>query len=178
MIQHCALETPIGRLHVFGREQAIVFIDLGDDPRSAIGRLQRRFRGEQVRETADPACAASALRRYFEGELSALDDLLVDPGGTPFQASVWRALRTIAAGSTLSYGELARRVGTPSAVRAVGAANGANPIPVVIPCHRVIGANGSLVGYGGGIERKDWLLRHEGWRPLAVGRAPEHTRRQ
>ncbi len=167
MIEYATIDTPIGRLNLFAREGAIVFIDLRDDRAAASEHLRRRFSGESIVEAGDPAGAVSALRRYFAGDLSALDALPVDPGGTPFQASVWRALRAIPAGATLSYQQLARRIGAPHAVRAVGAANGANPVPVVIPCHRVIGANGKLVGYGGGIERKDWLLRHEGWRTLA-----------
>ena len=104
----------------------------------------------------------SAFDRYFAGDVRALDALPVDPGGTPFQARVWMALREIAPGETWSYEALAQRVGSPAAMRAVGAANGANPIPLVLPCHRVIGKNGKLVGYGGGMERKVWLLRHEG----------------
>ena len=104
------------------------------------------------------------LRRYFDGELDALDDIAVDPAGTPFQLRVWTALRDVRAGTTTSYSALARHIGTPNAVRAVGAANGANPIPIIIPCHRVIGADGRLVGYGGGLDRKRWLLAHEGVR--------------
>ena len=84
--------------------------------------------------------------------------------GTPFQKRVWEALRTVPAGKTASYAELAVRVGSPAAVRAVGAANGANPVAIVVPCHRIIGSNGTLTGYGGGLERKTWLLRHEGGR--------------
>jgi methylated-DNA-[protein]-cysteine S-methyltransferase len=103
--------------------------------------------------------------RYFGGDLRALDAVPCDPGGTPFQARVWKALRTIPVGTTWSYGALARRIGDPKAVRAVGFANGSNPIAVVIPCHRVIGSNGTLVGYGGGLERKHWLLAHEGALP-------------
>jgi methylated-DNA-[protein]-cysteine S-methyltransferase len=99
---------------------------------------------------------------YFRGALGAVDDLPLATLGTPFQRRVWAALRTIPAGRTVSYGELARRVGRPESVRAVGGANGDNPWPVVVPCHRVIGKDGRLVGYGGGIERKRWLLRHEG----------------
>ena len=105
-----------------------------------------------------------ALDRYFAGDLTAIDALAVNPSGTPFQLRVWSALRDVRAGSTTSYSAVAKRLGTPQAVRAVGAANGANPIPIVIPCHRVIGADGRLVGYGGGLERKRWLLAHEGVR--------------
>jgi len=101
------------------------------------------------------------LTRYFAGETDALDVIDVEMNGTSFQRRVWAALRDVKAGTTVSYGEIARRIGAPSAVRAVGAANGANPVAIVVPCHRVIGGNGSLTGYGGGLERKQWLLRHE-----------------
>ena len=109
----------------------------------------------------DPNGLTTAISNYFEGNLSAIDTLPVETGGTPFQQEVWRALRTIPCGTTTSYGKLAENIGRPTAVRAVGLANGANPVSVVVPCHRVIGANGSLTGYGGGIERKRWLLDHE-----------------
>jgi methylated-DNA-[protein]-cysteine S-methyltransferase len=102
------------------------------------------------------------LKRYFAGELKAIDGLPVETGGTPFQRAVWAALRTVPAGATITYRQLAERVGRPTAIRAAGTSNGANPVSVVIPCHRVIGANGSLTGYGGGMERKAWLLKHEG----------------
>jgi methylated-DNA-[protein]-cysteine S-methyltransferase len=106
---------------------------------------------------------AKQLAEYFSGKRTvfALD---LAPRGTPFQLAVWNALLEIPYGDTISYAELARRIGKPSAVRAVGAANGANPIPIIIPCHRVIGSNGTLTGYGGGIERKQWLLALEGRR--------------
>jgi methylated-DNA-[protein]-cysteine S-methyltransferase len=103
------------------------------------------------------------LQEYFSGKRQAFTFPLA-PRGTPFQLAVWNALLEIPYGDTISYAELARRIGKPSAVRAVGAANGANPIPVIIPCHRVIGSNGTLTGYGGGIERKQWLLALEGRR--------------
>lgn len=114
-----------------------------------------------------PAVSREALAAYFEGRLAALDLIPVQTGGTDFQRIVWAALRQIAVGTTVSYGELAARIGRPTAVRAVGLANGANPIGVVVPCHRVIGANASLTGYAGGVERKRWLLEHEGAVPGA-----------
>ena len=101
------------------------------------------------------------LDAYFAGELTAFS-LALAPAGTPFQQRVWTALRGIAFGDTVSYAEIARRIGTPDAVRAVGAANGRNPLSIVVPCHRVIGSDGALTGFGGGIERKRWLLQHEG----------------
>ncbi|HEV7766715.1 MAG TPA: methylated-DNA--[protein]-cysteine S-methyltransferase [Thermoanaerobaculia bacterium] len=113
--------------------------------------------------TADCKPVIDQLNDYFSGKRKTFE-LTLAPRGTPFQLAVWNALLEIPYGDTISYAELARRIGKPSAVRAVGAANGANPIPVIIPCHRVIGSNGSLTGYGGGIERKQWLLALEGRR--------------
>jgi O-6-methylguanine DNA methyltransferase len=103
-----------------------------------------------------------SLEAYFDGDLGAIDTLPVETGGTELQRSVWAALRAIPAGETRSYGALAAQIARPTAARAVGHANGANPVGVVVPCHRVIGADGSLTGYAGGIERKRWLLAHEG----------------
>jgi methylated-DNA-[protein]-cysteine S-methyltransferase len=108
--------------------------------------------------------AKRQLERYFAGELRRFD-LALAPSGTAFQLLVWQALAEIPFGATISYGELARRIGRPSAARAVGAANGQNPLPIVLPCHRVIGSDGSLTGYGGGLERKRALLALEGWTP-------------
>jgi methylated-DNA-[protein]-cysteine S-methyltransferase len=102
------------------------------------------------------------MDRYFKGEVGALDAIPVELNGTPFQRSVWHALRRIPGGTTISYAELAKRIGEPTAVRAVGTANGANPVAVIVPCHRVIGSDGRLTGYGGGLDRKQWLLQHEG----------------
>lgn len=102
------------------------------------------------------------IHAYLSGDLSAIDEIPVNPGGTKFQATVWQALRSIPPGCVMSYGELAQQLGNPAAVRAVGTTNSLNPISIVLPCHRVIGANGSLTGYAGGLERKRWLLEHEG----------------
>jgi len=107
------------------------------------------------------ARASEQLAEYFAGTRTTFD-LPLDAGGTAFERRVWDALRTIPYGTTLSYSELARRLGDPRATRAVGAANGKNPIPIIVPCHRVIGANGALTGFGGGLDRKRWLLEHEG----------------
>ena len=103
----------------------------------------------------------SQLKEYFAGSRTAFD-LPLEPSGTDFQLSVWELLRRIPYGVTTSYGELARRLGDPHKTRAVGAANGANPIPIIVPCHRVVGSKGELTGFGGGLERKRWLLEHEG----------------
>jgi methylated-DNA-[protein]-cysteine S-methyltransferase len=135
-----------------------------EDHEARMHRLLRLHYGASVQ--LDPRVGASNARRaleaYFGGALSALDALEVETGGTIFQREVWAALRAIRVGQTTSYGRLAASIGRPKAVRAVGMANGANPIGIVVPCHRVIGADDSLTGYGGGLERKRWLLRHEG----------------
>ena len=115
--------------------------------------------------TTSPAIR-EALHAYLEGKLDAIDAIAVETGGTAFQRAVWEELRRIPAGTTLSYRDLAIRIGRPKAVRAVGHANGANPIGVVVPCHRLVGSNGSLTGYGGGLHRKRWLLDHEAARTV------------
>ncbi|MEJ2631022.1 MAG: methylated-DNA--[protein]-cysteine S-methyltransferase [Acidihalobacter sp.] len=162
------LTSPIGEVLILtdaeGRLRVVEFADHPD----RLQRLLTRHYGAQgyrLVPATTPSPAGQALTAYFAGDLGALDAVQsVATNGTPFQREVWRALRDIPAGQTLSYGELASRLGRPKAVRAVGLANGANPIAMVVPCHRVIGVNGTLTGYGGGIERKRWLLRHEGMR--------------
>jgi len=158
------IETPLGELvlvaNAAGRLRAVAF-------REGQARMQRQIDaymasiGGQLARASDPGGLSAALRAYFAGEPRAIDSLPVSLVGSEFQQSVWRALREIPCGETRSYGDIARRIGKPSAVRAVGLANGANPIGIVVPCHRVIGADGSLTGYGGGLERKRWLLSHE-----------------
>ena len=124
--------------------------------------FDRRYgKGAIALSESGRSAAARALEAYFEGELDAIMQTPVATHGTDFQREVWTALRQIPAGSTLSYGALAAKIGRPKAVRAVGLANGANPISIFVPCHRVIGADASLTGYGGGLERKRWLLAHE-----------------
>jgi methylated-DNA-[protein]-cysteine S-methyltransferase len=163
-IEIATTSSPVGPIVVAVREGRVCAMQVGRDEAFVRARLERRFGTVEIQRAADPAGMVSRLQRYFAGELAALDAIAVDPGGTPFQQRVWRALRTIPPGSTTSYGALARAIGAPTAVRAVGAANGANPIWLVLPCHRVIGADGSLTGYGGGLDRKRWLLEHEGVR--------------
>lgn len=158
------IDTPIGELLIVADgEGCLRAIDWADHE-ARMRRLlaiQYRPREIQLDPAPRPHAVSSAIARYFEGELTAIDDLPVRTAGTPFQRAVWRALRSIPCGTTFSYAGLAARIGRPAAVRAVGAANGANPVSVVVPCHRVIGADGSLSGYGGGVERKSWLLEHE-----------------
>ena len=158
------LSTPIGDFFIVadaaGRLRAAGFDD-GDQHMEARLRGWRNKGGAVPVPTSNPGGLTDAIRAYFAGDLAAIDALPVLAGGTPFQEAVWQALRNIPCGETWSYGALARRIGRPAAVRAVGLANGANPVAVVVPCHRVIGADGSLTGYGGGLGRKRWLLEHE-----------------
>ncbi len=128
--------------------------------------LRRRFGPDVVLGAGEaPAVTLEALRGYFAGRLDALAKIEVLSAGTPFQEAVWTALRTIRPGRTATYGQIARAILHPKAVRAVGTANGANPIALVVPCHRVIGACGALTGFAGGMARKTWLLVHEGVLP-------------
>ena len=174
-----AFDTPTGRMHIITDEEqrlrAADWEDKRDRRPTSPGMLQwlRGHYGEdgfRLEETRAPSEARRALEAYFEGEIAAIQAVRTLARGTEFQLLVWSALREIPAGSTLSYGALAAKIGRPAAVRAVGAANGANPIPVVVPCHRVIGADSSLTGFGGGLERKRWLLTHE--RTHTVSSAP------
>ena len=156
-------KTPIGvALLVTDAHGLLCALDW-EDFEDRLIRLMRQQHGETALSTGkSPRDLTSALKAYFDGDLSSLRGIKCRLAGTPFQRCVWSALRRIPAGSTTSYGVLAERIDRPTAVRAVGHANGSNPISVVVPCHRVIGADGSLTGYGGGLDRKRWLLKHEG----------------
>lgn len=156
------MATPIGALTLFVREARLCGVAFEGAEASLRATLVSRYGDFIDDEQADKAGIAARLTAYFAGDLRALDAIPVETGGTEFQSRVWLALREIPPGTTTSYGELAARLGAPRAVRAVGLANGRNPIPLVLPCHRVIGASGSLTGYGGGLGRKRWLLVHEG----------------
>lgn len=145
------IQSPLGPVRLLGTEEAIHQLDLTEDGPPADAVIRPNFGG-----------FADRIRAYFEGDIQALETLPVAPPGTPFQQEVWKTLRQVGPGSTVSYGELAKRVGRPDASRAVGMANARNPVALVIPCHRVIGSNGNLTGYGYGLDRKRWLLRHEG----------------
>lgn len=161
MILVQTLDSPIGPLTLAERGGRVCLLHFGaDDP--AIDRNFDTWYPGEARSRRPLPGTGEVVRRYFAGELAALDTVPVELNGTSFQKEVWLALRRIPSGVTISYAELARRIGRASAVRAVGAANGANPVALIVPCHRVIGADGSLTGYGGGLERKQWLLAHEG----------------
>lgn len=156
------LATPIGEALLVTDEAGYLrALDWSDyEPRLA--RLLRLHYGSMAVEPgAAPAAMTRRLQDYFAGDLESLSAIEWRTAGTPFQRAVWGALVTIPPGETLSYGGLAIKLGCPKAVRAVGLANGSNPVSVVVPCHRLIGADGSLTGYGGGLARKRWLLTHE-----------------
>jgi methylated-DNA-[protein]-cysteine S-methyltransferase len=155
-VYELTMESPVGLLRLMADENGLTGVYLPS------------HKGEpppvQAWEGAAPPVLLSAreqLDEYFAGKRTVFD-LPLAPRGTEFQQEVWRALREIPYGETRSYGELAARVGRPGAARAVGAANGRNPVSIIVPCHRVVGASGALTGYAGGMERKQWLLRHEG----------------
>jgi len=157
------LASPIGEILLVtdqaGQLRALDFHD--HQPRML--RLLRLHYGDQALEPGPaPAAIRQALDGYFAGDLRALSTIPWATAGTAFQRQVWRALGDIPARQTTTYGRLAAAIGRPAAVRAVGAANGANPVGIVVPCHRVVGTGGALTGYGGGLERKRWLLAHEG----------------
>jgi len=157
------LATPIGiALLVTDANGLLCALDWEDYEHRMRELLRLHHGAFDLRERQAPAETRAALSGYFEGDLDRLKTIQWRVAGTQFQRKVWTALATIPAGTTLSYGALAARLDMPKAVRAVGHANGSNPISVVLPCHRLIGADGSLVKYGGGLERKRWLLRHEG----------------
>jgi methylated-DNA-[protein]-cysteine S-methyltransferase len=162
------IKTPIGDMEIIadhdGNVRAVDWVEY--EPRML--HLLRRHYGEKgfrIELGKNPHGFTDAINRYFAGDFAALDALPVETAGTPFQRAVWRALRDIPCGTTVSYAKLAQKIGKPTAMRAVGLANGSNPVGVIVPCHRVIGANGSLTGYGGGIDRKRWLLAHESQSP-------------
>jgi len=160
MFTKIQIPCPAGTIVAVARGSTLASLVFSDHWPKEKEDLERRFGAIELGKSFPPKLAAS-LHAYLEGDVTAIDELAVDVEGTPFQMSVWKALRTIPAGETISYRELARRAGTPGAIRAAGNANGKNPVSVVIPCHRVIHADGSIGGYGGGLPRKRWLLDHE-----------------
>lgn len=139
--------TPIGPLTIHVRDGALVQLDLQGTAPATVDR--------------DSAGIADRVAGYFEGDIEVIDSVVVDAEGTPFQRDVWLALRQIPPGETASYGEIAAAIGRPGAMRAVGSANKSNPTALVVPCHRVIRSDGTIGGYGGGLDRKRWLLAHE-----------------
>jgi methylated-DNA-[protein]-cysteine S-methyltransferase len=157
------LASPIGEIDVVtDAEGRLRVLEFHDQPQRLARALRLHHRDQRVEAGVAPTAVREGLAAYFAGELQALKTVPWTIGGTAFQHEVWNALVEIPIGVATTYAQLAARIGRPTAVRAMGAANGANPIAIVVPCHRVIGADGSLTGYGGGIARKRWLLAHEG----------------
>ena len=158
------IKTPLGEILLAadgkGRLHAADFADYESRMRSLLDRRLGKLNYD-LHPGRVPATIKTAFKDYFAGDLAAIRDMTLKTGGTSFQDSVWTALRKIRPGQPLSYSALARRLGKPQSARAVGHANGANPFCIVVPCHRLVGANGDLTGYAGGIERKRWLLDHE-----------------
>jgi methylated-DNA-[protein]-cysteine S-methyltransferase len=158
------IDSPLGVLTLVASPDGLCALDFEECRDRLLAPLLARFPNAELVEESDPEGYSSRVRAYFAGDPRAIDAIPVDPGGTPFQRAVWAALRDISPGTTLSYGELAARLGRPGAGRAVGAANARNPICLVIPCHRLVSSTGTLIGYSGGLHRKRWFLRHEGAR--------------
>lgn len=162
-IRSTTVDTPAGPIRlavaVDAGGERVVAAAFDDHFERVAGKVRRRF--ADVDWVEGETGAAAAVRRYLAGDLHAIDGVVVDATGTPFQERVWAALRTIPAGETRSYGQLAAAIGSPGAVRAVGTANGANPVWLLVPCHRVVRSDGAVGGYGGGPDRKQWLLDHE-----------------
>ncbi|MGZ3273684.1 MAG: methylated-DNA--[protein]-cysteine S-methyltransferase [Caulobacteraceae bacterium] len=159
------IPTPVGDMLIAVDDEDRLRVLDWDSHIERMERLMERYYGPgavALAETDAGHPTREKLLAYVAGDVAAIEDIAATSPGTAFQQKVWAALREIPAGQTWSYGRLAAHVGDPGAARAVGLANGSNPIGVVVPCHRVIGADGTLTGYGGGIERKRWLLRHEG----------------
>jgi methylated-DNA-[protein]-cysteine S-methyltransferase len=147
---------------IAARDGRLMCLDFGDRVDGIQKHLTARYGEARLLPRRDPFGISGRIAAYLAGDFDALTAIEVDPGGTPFQREVWTALRRIPAGRTIAYGDMARAIGRPAAHRAVGTANGSNRVSIVIPCHRMVGGDGALTGYGGGVERKRWLLQHEG----------------
>jgi methylated-DNA-[protein]-cysteine S-methyltransferase len=163
-LAYMRMDSPVGELLIACSDTALQVLDYIDYADRMHHLLQRRY-GTTYRltEAHNPLDMRTRMQAYFAGDLTAINDIPVETGGTPFQQRVWSALRTIPAGQVATYSIQATRIGQPTASRAVGRTNGLNPVAIVLPCHRVIGSNAKLTGYAGGLWRKEWLLRHEGW---------------
>ena len=173
------VSSPVGEIMFVSNGEGICALDFGGFEHRMESLLARRFGSFELRRGSDPYGLAPSLRDYFKGKLDAFKSTPICTNGTAFQEQVWAALRTIPAGETRTYGQLANLLGRPHAARAVGHANSLNPVAIIVPCHRVIGSSSALTGYAGGLERKQWLLQHESsaavlprtemrWRQLAL----------
>ncbi|MBC6440241.1 MAG: methylated-DNA--[protein]-cysteine S-methyltransferase [Rhodospirillales bacterium] len=156
------MASPIGEMAMVITDGALELLDFPDENGRFDAFLARRYPNGAPPRERDTSGIPESLMAYFDGDLGAIDAVPARPHGTPFQQAVWTALRRVPCGTAITYRDLADRAGRPRAIRAAGAANGQNPVSIVIPCHRIIGTDGSLTGYGGGLARKAWLLEHEG----------------
>jgi methylated-DNA-[protein]-cysteine S-methyltransferase len=171
------VKSPVGDIVLACNGDALCALEFAESEKRMVAWLKRRFGNFERVDATDPGGVCTRLGAYLRGDLDALDGIAVDGGGTAFQRKVWKGLRRIAAGEVMSYQGLARRLGMPNSVRAVARANALNPISIVVPCHRVIGSDGSLTGYGGGLPRKRWLLEHEGVAVPSAARKVSRDRR-
>jgi methylated-DNA-[protein]-cysteine S-methyltransferase len=167
------VDSPVGTLLLVSDGESLCALDYAGFEQRMTRLLQARYGRFRPKAATDPLGFSSRIRAYLAGDYGCVNSIPVNTGGTAFQQRVWSALRTIPPGAVLSYGEMAARLGKPTAYRAVGLTNALNPVAIVVPCHRLVGANGTLTGYAGGLERKRWLLQHEGvdLAKLATGRA-------
>jgi len=161
LLHYDEFTSPIGRILFASNDDAVCTLDFEGFEKRMHTLLENRFGAYEFQKGSDPLDLNRRLRRYFDGDMHAFDATAVRTAGSAFQEMVWKGLRAIPAGQTETYGELAARLGRPSAARAVGHANSLNPVAIIVPCHRVIGASAALTGYAGGLERKRWLLNHE-----------------
>jgi methylated-DNA-[protein]-cysteine S-methyltransferase len=157
------IDFALGKILLVTDGEKLCSVDFSGYETRLMTLLEKRYATIELVEQANPQGFSDRLRAYLNGEYEAIADIPVNTGGTAFQQTVWQMLRSIPPGQVMTYGELATRIGKPSASRAVGFANSLNPVSIVLPCHRVIGANASLTGYAGGLDTKRWLLHHEGF---------------
>jgi methylated-DNA-[protein]-cysteine S-methyltransferase len=157
------IDFALGKILLVTDGEKLCSVDFSGYEKRLMTLLQKRYTTIELIETVNPQGFSDRLQAYLKGEYDAIADIPVSTGGTDFQQTVWQMLRSIPSGQVMTYGELATRIGKPTASRAVGMANSLNPVSIVLPCHRVIGANASLTGYAGGLDTKRWLLHHEGF---------------
>jgi len=168
-ILHDRISTPLGPMALMARDGVLLALEFDEEEACIAREMRKRFPQESAQYTDNPFGFSARISGYFSGDLTAIDDIPADGGGTEFERQVWGELRRIPCGETQSYGDIARRLGDLGLSRAVGIANARNPNAIVVPCHRVIGSDGTLTGYGGGLPRKQWLLRHEHAPAVAQG---------
>jgi methylated-DNA-[protein]-cysteine S-methyltransferase len=156
------ISSPLGTLLVVSDGERLCALDYADYEQRMLKLLRARCEEACFQRVHNPRGVCRLIQAYLEGDVSCIDAIPINTGGTAFQQKVWQALRVIPPGTVMTYGQLAARLGRPTAYRAVGMTNALNPIAIVVPCHRLVGANGALTGYAGGLERKRWLLTHEG----------------